>query len=98
MNEAKIKEVFSDEQFVKELLEFETPESVQSALIDKDIDVTLEDIVKTRELLARYNSGELSEEDLESVTGGGILAVLGFTLGLLTISTFIGLCETRTRW
>ncbi len=28
MNEAKIKKVFSDEQFVKELLELETPEEV----------------------------------------------------------------------
>lgn len=70
MNEAKIKEVFSDEQFVKELFELETPEAIQSALADKDIDVTLDDIVKTRELLAKYNNGELSKEELESIAGG----------------------------
>ncbi len=75
MDEAKIKEVFSDEQFVKELLELETPEAIQSALAGKDIDVTLEDIVKTRELLSRYNSGDLSDAEIQSVVGGCAISV-----------------------
>ena len=41
MNEAKIKEVFSDEAFVKELLEKETPEEVQEILEKKDIELSI---------------------------------------------------------
>lgn len=51
MNEAKIKEVFSDEAFVKELLEKETPEEVQEILEKKDIELSIEEIVNLREML-----------------------------------------------
>ena len=78
MNEAKIKEVFSDEAFVKELLEKETPEEVQEILEKKDIELSIEEIVNLREMLmeriekAQSDDEELLEDDLESVSGGCI--------------------------
>ena len=69
MNEEKIKEVFSDKDFVGSLLELETAEEVQSAISKKGIDLSISDIEVLRAQLA--NSGEeLSEEDLENVAGG----------------------------
>jgi len=67
MNKEKIKEVFSDEAFVKSLLELDTPEEVQAALAEKDIDLTVEQIMQMRELLVKVQSGEISPEQLEAV-------------------------------
>jgi lactobin A/cerein 7B family class IIb bacteriocin len=84
MNEERIKEVFSDEAFVKELLSKETPEEVQAMLEDKDIEVSIAEIVKLRELLekkAEDPNAELSDEDLEDVSGG--------CLGVAVIASFV---------
>ncbi len=86
MNEAAIREVFSDEEFVKELFQLETPEEVQAVLQKKDISLSVEEIVKIRELmLKRLETGaELSEEELESVTGG-ISLLIGAALAILFV-------------
>ncbi len=98
MNEQKMKEIFSDEQFVKALLGLETPQEVQKVLAEKEIDVTLEEIVKTKEILAHYTTGELSEEDLEMVSGGFLLE--GIILGVaLAAGAVEGACDFfRVRW
>lgn len=72
MNETAIREVFSDENFVKGLFELETPEEVQQALRQKDISLSVAEIEHVRELLLKQKESgqELSEEELESVTGG----------------------------
>lgn len=114
MNEERIKEVFSDEAFVKELLSKETPEEVQAMLAEKDIDLTIDEIVKLRELIikklqkAQSGEEELGDEDLEDVAGGSGLAVLvAGTLSLLIVpALFAGLMygasevneRTRGRW
>jgi hypothetical protein len=87
MNEATIREVFSDEVFVKGLFALETPVEVQQALHKKDISLTIEEIVKVRELLLkRMETGEeLSEEELESVNGGAVV-----TCVLLIAALFAG--------
>jgi hypothetical protein len=65
MNEAKIKEVFSDEAFVKELLEKETPEEVQEILEKKDIELRIEEIVNLREMLVeRIEKAQSDDEEL----------------------------------
>ncbi|NPV91234.1 MAG: Nif11-like leader peptide family natural product precursor [Firmicutes bacterium] len=77
-DQAKIQEVFSDEAFVKNLLVMETPEEVQEALQKKGVDLTVEDIVKIRDLIAKkQNAGELSDEDLEGVAGGTVGEFIG---------------------
>ena len=83
MEETRVKQVFSDEEFVKGLFQLDTPEEVQTALAGKGIDLSVPDIIKIKDLLQhKIQSGEeLSEEDLEGVTGG-----------VLVMSTLAGLC------
>ena len=94
-SELVIREVFSDEAFVKGLFALETPQEVQAALNEKKIELSIEEIVKTRELLVRTaeNGGMLRDEDLQEVSGGfvvsgaviigiaGILAGIGIIAG-----------------
>ena len=85
MNEERIKEVFSDEAFVKELLSRKTPEEAQELLAEKDIDVSIEELVKLKDLIIAKlqaaesgESAELTEEELEDVAGGVIPTLVFF--------------------
>ena len=72
MNEALIKEVFSDKDFVESLLGLETAEDVRAALKEKDLDLSIEDIENIRKTLTAQEGSELSEDEMENVAGGVI--------------------------
>ena len=109
MNEERIKEVFSDEEFVKELFSRETPEEAKALLEEKDIDFSVEDLIKLREILvakmeAAENSeeAELGDEDLEEVSGGvlPLFAVAAAIAPLVILGVVAAVCITgeRNRW
>jgi lactobin A/cerein 7B family class IIb bacteriocin len=104
MDEMHIKELFSNEEFVKSIMELETPEEVQEALRKEDIELSTDEIVKILNLVEKKSSddGELTEEDLESVSGGilGIfisLIVVGI-LALAGMATGGAMSLNRRRW
>ena len=68
MNMEKMKEVFADEAFVKGLFELETAAEVQAALKEKGVELTEEEILSVRDVLAKVESGEISAEQLEQWT------------------------------
>ena len=87
MDLEKMKVVFADEAFIKQLFELETAAQVQAALKQRGVELTEEEILGVRDLLikveeggisaeqlekwaAQIESGELSEELLEQVSGG----------------------------
>ena len=89
MNDQHIKEVFSNEAFLKGLLELETPEAVRAALKEKDIDMTESEIMTLRseiiKLAERMQSGEeLSLDQLDEAAGGGVI-----TIGVGVITTVV---------
>ena len=65
MNMEKMKEVFSDEAFVKSLFELDSAAEVQAALKEKGIEMTEDEILGIRDLLAKMESGEISAEQAE---------------------------------
>ena len=67
MNMDKMREVFSDEEFVKGLFELETPEEVQAALEEKEIELSTGEICQMRDFLIRYQEGTLTEEEKKVV-------------------------------
>ena len=77
MNEERIKKVFSDEEFVKELFSKETPEEAQALLAEIEIDLSIDELVKIKDLVdaklqeaENGESPELTEEELSDVAGG----------------------------
>ena len=112
MTEERIKEVFSDEEFVKELFSKETPEEAKALLEEKDIEFSVEEVVKLREIIvakmeaaSNGEEAELGEEDLEDVSGGilplfAIAAAVAplIILGTVAGSAGIAAAVTRTRW
>ena len=100
MDTEKIKEVLSDESFVKELLETENVEDVQAKLAAKGVDLSTDEIKQigdtivkvaegeiTQEQLEKAANGELSEEELEQVAGGvlGVVIFLCMVGGLAAV-------------
>ena len=70
MEQSKIKEVFADAVFVKELLGLESAQSVQQALKEKGIKATIEEILQLRDVLAKTADGEMSLEEMDTAAGG----------------------------
>ncbi|MDO4731006.1 MAG: class IIb bacteriocin, lactobin A/cerein 7B family [Clostridia bacterium] len=66
MNIKKIKEVFSDEVFVKSLFEMETVAEVQTALKEKGIEMTEDEILSVRDLIGKMGSGEINSDQLQN--------------------------------
>ena len=53
MNEERIREVFSDKAFVEELLSIHEPEKIQALLEAKDIEVSIAEIEKFKEMVMK---------------------------------------------
>ena len=103
MNEALIKEIFSDEAFLKSLAEMETAEEVQAALKEKGLDLSIDDILKIQKTLTSQENGELSEDEMENVAGGfaitaGIVSAIAGVIGATASGGTFVHTFTRGRW
>ena len=124
MNMEKMKAVFADEAFIKQLFELETAAQVQAALKERGVELTEEEILGIRDLILKVESGEisaeqlekwgeqaesgeLSEELLEQVSGGSIsiaaAAVVTFLIKAGTAAAVAGLIygaahAIKNRW
>ncbi len=104
MNEARIKELFANEEFVKELMEKETPEEAQALFLKHDVDVPVAELKKAYQFLLEHEGEELAEEDLENVAGGfglvvSILIIIGVGAAGGTVGGTAGaLINRRARW
>lgn len=102
MNEQLIKDIFSDEDFVKSLLEYESAEEVQSALKDKGLELSVDEILALQKNLAAQANDELPEDELENVTGGFVISSTVIAIGsvcgaLISGGSFVN-TVTRRRW
>ncbi|MDR1622336.1 MAG: Nif11-like leader peptide family RiPP precursor [Synergistaceae bacterium] len=98
MDEKRVKELFSDEAFVKSLFALETPEEVQAAVKAKGVDLTLDEIHAIKEGLAKSGGEELSEADLEKVAGGSVVGLVIAGISLVVSAASYTHDATRGRW
>ena len=101
MNEERIKEIFTDEEFVKEFFSKETPEEAQDMLAEKDIDVSIEELIAIKNIIdeklqAAENDedGEICDDDLENVSGGVLLTGTACILVVVAVPAVLGLLFT----
>jgi hypothetical protein len=102
MSEQEIKNIFSDEAYVSSLLALETAEEVQASLAEKGLDLSATEITTLLDSIQKHaQSGEeLSEADLETVTGGliGTILVLIWT-AVMAVGIGQAIASTaRRRW
>ena len=71
--EEKITEAMRDIKFVEKIIDIRSPEEMQKAFATKEIDLSLEDaqaVISTIKKLSESKPGEVSDEDLEEISGG----------------------------
>ena len=81
--QAKFEELVKDEEYLRSLMELEEPADVQKALEEKGIELTIQEIVRIRDVLLKSmenHNGELSEEELGEVTGGESVFLTSFLI------------------
>ena len=104
MNEERIKEIFSDKEFVTELISLETPTDIQALLKTKDIDLDIDQIEKAKALVAKKlalaEAGEeLSDDDLDEVSGGiAVLTVVSAVISVIGVASSVVITKTDGRW
>ena len=103
MDENRIKEVFSDEAFVKGLLELDAPEDVQAALKEKGLDFTVGEIMQLHDAINKAaekagEGGELSLDQLDDVAGGLIPFIVAGILLAVIKAAGITHAATKGRW
>lgn len=85
--ETRIKYLFSDENYVKALFETGSYEAAVDKLKEDGVEVSVEELKKAVDLANKKAQGELTDEDLEEIAGGGIA---GGVLVIATTSIFVG--------
>jgi len=104
MNEERIKEIFSDKEFVTELISLETPTDIQALLKTKGIDLDIDQIEKAKALVAKKlalaEAGEeLSDDDLDEVSGGiAVLTVVSAVISVIGVASSVVITKTDGRW
>ena len=90
MDEKKIQEIFSDEEFVVSLLKLETPEEVQAAVKAKGLELSISDIEWIKARLLSGKTDEFSAEELEGVSGGFCITAAGVSVAAVLPSVIGG--------
>jgi len=103
MNTNKMKELFSDQAFVKKLTEMETAAQVQAELKKKGLDLSENDVVKIKEEINKHlKSGkkaeELSLEALDDVAGGSSILSIAPSHLIQTMQLIKNPDLTTVRW
>ncbi|MBQ7283377.1 MAG: Nif11-like leader peptide family natural product precursor [Oscillospiraceae bacterium] len=104
MNEERIKEIFSDKEFVTELISLETPTDIQALLKTKGIDLDIDQIEKAKALVAKKlalaEAGEeLNDDDLDEVSGGiAVLTVVSAVISIIGVASSVVITKTDGRW
>ena len=70
---ATIKELLANEEVAKEFFSKESPEEAQAFLKEKGVEVSLDEMKELGAALEKAQYGELGDEDLENVAGGGVI-------------------------
>lgn len=99
-----INQVFQDADFVNELFALATPQEAQAALAEKQVALTVEEIIQVRDLLVKYaeTGYELSDSELAEVQGGSVIvigvAVSALVLVALALAAASGGLLVGTAW
>ena len=85
MNEERIKELLSNEEYVKGLVDLGSYEAASAKLAEDGVEVSAEDLKKLVLLFNKKSAGELSDEELEEIAGGSfiIFAITMISIGVV---------------
>lgn len=82
-----VRAAMADKEFVEKIVKMEEPEDVQAAFAEKGVEFTLEEISAMAEKIMQGNFEEMTEEQLDDVTGGvDPVTCVCAVIGVLTLA------------
>lgn len=88
----QLEAILKNSEFVNKAAKLTTAEELQALIASYGLELTMEEVIGFCELVAKEkekmdnNGGELSEEALDDVAGGGVLFILGCVgLGVVAV-------------
>ena len=96
----RLEEAMKDKDFAEKLMALEEPEDVRKALLEKDVDLSVEEIKQIAELMSEHadDLDELTEDELEEAAGGlSPTTTVSVTLVCVTLAKLI-VDAVRRRW
>ena len=73
--EAKIKELYENEEFIAKMKQADTSEDVKNVFAEYGVELSVEDIEEIYNECVNAENGELGEENLDQVSGGSFIAI-----------------------
>ncbi len=73
MHKTKIADALKDDDFINDILEMQTSEEVKEAFAEKGIDISISEVKTIGAIInemVEKDTTDLSEEDLEAISGG----------------------------
>lgn len=90
----KLRDLLNSETFANEIKNLKTVEELQVVLKQHGVEMTTDEIIELGGHLARKvgmdKNGELTEEDLENVSGGGLLALAALGIASICFGAYMG--------
>ncbi len=88
-NVETLKSLMADRAFVEKIAHLEEPEDVQAAFAENGVDITLEEINAIATMVTSSGNEELSENDMEAVTGGSLETIEIIAKGIQLVAGII---------
>lgn len=85
----KVRALMESEEFGKEIENVETADELKTALESHDVEISLQEVDEICAGIASKSS-DLSEDDLDNVSGGGFLAGCAIVAGAWAVSYVAG--------
>lgn len=90
----RLRDILNSESFAKEVEGMKTAEDLRLALKQHGVEISIEEIIELGGKLAHQmgvgKKGELSEDDLESVSGGGLFGLVVSGVTFFIVSIYMG--------
>jgi len=83
MDREKIQELLESKEFVNEIQRVETPEELLEAFKSHGVGMSMEELKELCAIATKTAGGELGEEELENVAGGGWVTKLRYFVRFL---------------
>ena len=94
----KLAEILNDEAIMTQIANANTKEDMQAVFANNGLDMTMAEVDAFIQLMNSNNEGEVSESDLDSVSGGAIDCVWIFSQAITGVKKIAKTCWNAGKW
>lgn len=94
----KLINILNDEAIMTQIANANTKEDMQTVFANNGLDMTMAEVDAFIQLMNSNNEGEISESDLDSVSGGVVNCVWVFSQAIIGVKKVAKTCWNAGKW